>query len=383
MHRSETTKMIEPETLEPSMLEIASNVVLGVADARGPSVSPEPMPRPLAALQAAILPAVARPPCLVSFSGGMDSSFVLSVATKLAREQGLPDPVPVTWRFIGAPRAQESSWQDSVVADLKIVDWHILTADDDLDLIGPVARRMLTRYGVRYPVNSHLHVPLLEMAHGGSLLTGWGGDQVLTGWRPSRRPKMGSALRAKVPDRLVAVARQHRDDPFPWLRRSVSRELIRDVRAERRRDSWSPAERLDHAVISRDVVLANAGLAEVAADQQVHLIHPFLDQVFVASLRSALSDRATLSRSEILRGVSGGAFPDSSTAARPKAHFHEVFFREPTREFTRTWDGQGADATRVDRDALRRLWAQWPIPLGTAGLVQQLWLRSTDRLPAY
>ena len=131
--------------------------------------------------------------------------------------------------------------------------------------------------------------------------------------------------------------------------------------------SWSPAERLDHAVISRDVVLANAGLAEVAADQQVHLIHPLLDQAFVASLRSALSERATMSRSEILSGISGGAFPDSSTAARPKAHFHEVFFREPTREFARTWDGQGADATRVDRDALRRLWAQWPIPLGTAG----------------
>ncbi len=208
---------------------------------------PEQVLSPLPALEAAILPALTRPPCLVSFSGGMDSSFVLSVATRLARQQGLPDPVPVTWRFIGAPRALESDWQDTVVADLKIDDRHILTADDDLDLIGPVARRTLTRYGVRYPVNSHLHVPLVEMASGGSLLTGWGGDQVLTGWRPEPRPKLSGVLRAKVPDRLVAVARQHRDDPFPWLHRSVSRELIRDIRAERRREPLSLAERLDRA----------------------------------------------------------------------------------------------------------------------------------------
>ncbi len=131
------------------------------------------------------------------------------------------------------------------------------------------------------------------------------------------------------------------------------------------------------------MVLANTGLAEVAADQDVQLIHPLLDRGFVASLASEFADRPTLSRSEILTGISGGVFPDSATAVRPKAHFLEVFLREPTREFTRTWDGQGADPALVDRDALRRLWAQWPIPPGTYGLVQQLWLRSIDRDGAF
>ena len=56
----------------------------------------------LAALEAAIMPALLRSPCLVSFSGGRDSSAVLAVAARLARGAGLADPIPITIRVPAA-----------------------------------------------------------------------------------------------------------------------------------------------------------------------------------------------------------------------------------------------------------------------------------------
>ncbi|GGM53269.1 hypothetical protein GCM10011608_42680 [Micromonospora sonchi] len=64
--------------------------------------------------------------------------------------------------------------------------WHILPAGDDLDLVGPVAGRLLHRYGVLHPSNLHFHLPIIELAAGGALLTGVGGDQMLAGWHLPR-----------------------------------------------------------------------------------------------------------------------------------------------------------------------------------------------------
>jgi asparagine synthase (glutamine-hydrolysing) len=51
------------------------------------------------ALFAAIEPALASGKCLVAFSGGRESSWVLAVATEAARSHGYADPIPVTLRF--------------------------------------------------------------------------------------------------------------------------------------------------------------------------------------------------------------------------------------------------------------------------------------------
>src|SRR6185503_3688944 len=60
----------------PDPLETAAGVVLGVAPRRR---LPASAGGPLAALERAVLPALRRSPCLVSFSGGRDSSAVLAV----------------------------------------------------------------------------------------------------------------------------------------------------------------------------------------------------------------------------------------------------------------------------------------------------------------
>ena len=131
---------------------------------------------PVTVLEYVVARALPRPPCLVSFSGGHDSSLVLAAAARAARRERLPLPVPVTWRVTDAPRAEESRWQEAVLAALRLPDWIRLEAGDDLDFVGPVAAGVLRRHGLLHPANAYLHAPLIERAARGTLLTGVGGD---------------------------------------------------------------------------------------------------------------------------------------------------------------------------------------------------------------
>src|SRR5262245_7497196 len=96
-------------------LETATGLVNGIV--RQPRL-PDERGTPLAALEEAVLPALARPPCVVSFSGGRDSSAVLGVAVRAARRHGLDLPIPTTNRFPSAPGSNEDEWQESVIAHL-------------------------------------------------------------------------------------------------------------------------------------------------------------------------------------------------------------------------------------------------------------------------
>ena len=139
---------------------------------------------PSVALKRAVLPALLRPPCVVSFSGGRDSSLVLAAAVAVARTEGLALPVPITVRFPASAATDEQEWQERVVGQLGVADWVRLDLGDELDCIGPVARPVLLRHGVLWPPNAHFHVPQLEHAVGGALLTGVGGDEIFSpsGW---------------------------------------------------------------------------------------------------------------------------------------------------------------------------------------------------------
>ncbi|MEU4780693.1 asparagine synthase-related protein [Micromonospora sp. NPDC023633] len=361
----------------PTPYDLATGLVTGVAppDAaqEGPLCVVPTLLSPLAALEAAVLPALRRPPCLVSFSGGLDSSVVLAVAVRVARREGLPDPVPVTWRFTGAPRAYESPWQDEIIRVLDVGrDWQILTADDDLDLVGPVARRFLHRFGVLHPLNLHLHLPIVELAAGGSLLTGVGGDQILAGWR---RPAPASLLERA--GRLRAVVRRRRPATvvFPWLRPAAARHVRRAFLAEERAEPERLDERVAWHLRRRDLRTSVACFTRVADAHDVRLVQPLLDSVFAGALTGWAGHRRRPTRAELLAGIAAGELPASVTAPRRKAHFLAVFLRRPTREFVRHWDGHGIDEDVVDAAALRKVWSRWPIPECTAGLVQDLWLR--------
>lgn len=362
-----------------TQLERHSGVLVG-----GDPTASRPLSRstesPLAALERAVLPALRRTPCLVSFSGGLDSSFVLAVADRVARREGLPPPIPCTWRFVDAPRADESVWQEDVLRALALPDWQRLRADDDLDLVGPVAQRLLTRHGPLHPANLHLHLPIVEQAAGGSLLTGVGGDQILSGWRrPVAQRRLRRRLHDAAPSLVRAAVRRHRDDPFPWLHRAVSRRVLTGLERERQAEPRRFDRRVLWHTARRDLRTTCAGLDLIAADSDVLVVNPLVDPGFVTALAQRYGPHSLTDRAALLAEAGAGALPAAVSARRPKAHFLEVFLRTPTRALVSQWDGHGLDLSLVDGPALRQAWSQWPVPGGTAVLVQQVWASRQQR----
>ncbi len=361
----------------PTPLEIASGLVMGP----GTAATPEPDDAgpladqpggPLAALEAAVLPAVQRSPCVVSFSGGMDSSLVLGVATRVARRHGLPDPIPATWRFDDAPAAAESDWQDAAFAALGLREWSRLRAGDELDLIGPIAARLLRRYGVVYPPNLHLHLPIIELARGGSLLTGFGGDQILSGWGRPRR-----TLGSRLPDRARVRLRDiRRMNQLPWLRPEISRMLQRQGLVEKRSQPEDVGSRMEWHRRRREVLIAAAQFGEVAADHQVQAAHPLLDRSFHRALGGWSLPTGQVGRAQAMRRIGEDTLPSEIWQLRPKAHFTGVFVRSATTDFLRGWSADGEDTEWVDEAALRSMWQEPTVRVGSAMLLQQKWLRS-------
>lgn len=372
--------------------EIATGVVLDLPD----TVEPLPAPLetdPLAALDQAVRPALLRPPCLVSFSGGLDSSLVLAIAVRVARAEGLPDPVPVTLRFPDAPGSDESAWQDAVIGALGVnATWQILTLTDELDIVGEVAQRALRRYGLLHPTNAHGNLPILELGMGGSLLTGYGGDQMLSGLRsPAPRRRRSRTQRALNRLRRLPTALYRRlTHTGAPARSAFTFEWLQPTLADEARAAWqttlrSEPERLDQRIgwhlHHRDLVLTQASLAAVGADHNVVVRHPLLDPGFLAALSARHGHRRHARRDDLLAHITGDALPAVVTAPRRKATFADAYRRRPTRDFVQSWDGTGIDNEFVDTEALRRVWSRWPIPAITSTLVQQVWLATRPDSP--
>jgi asparagine synthase (glutamine-hydrolysing) len=362
----------EPSELAPgtglTALELASGFPGGEAEAAAP-LPPAPAGlEPLAALERAILPALRRGPCFVSFSGGRDSSAVLAAATSAARREGHPDPVPISQRFPDAPDSEESAWQERVVAHLGLRDWLRLELADELDYVGPVARRALGRHGVLYPFNAHFHVPMLELAAGGTLLTGYGGDDVLLAWRwqsealvlslrerPRLRglPRLGYFL-APLPARRAVASRATM--ARPWLtelgQRLFRQAIAREADEPRRFDMrvrWLARRRyLDLAARSKDLLAAEANAA---------VENPLLDHAFLAAVARAGGRFGPGDRTAAMRRFFSQVLPGDVLARPTKASFGDVFFREPSKRFLREWDGTTPFPELVDPEGMRGAWA--------------------------
>jgi hypothetical protein len=350
----------------------------------------------LAALEAAVLEPLRRSPCLVSFSGGLDSSVVLATAVRVARREGLAGPIPISWRFAAAPATQESDWQERVIAELGVADWIKLDGGPEHEFVGAVAMRAITAHGVLYPANAHLHAPLFEHACGGSLLTGVGGDEMLGCWRwraladvraRRRRPVARDALRwglSIAPLALAAqrIARRDACDPLDWLRAPFARRI---QRAEARERAAEPARwdrRLRWQADRRRLALALRSLDLLAADAGATVVHPLLAPGFLDALARAGGRNGFGDRAATLEAALSPVLPRALRGRRTKARFGEVFLGEHTRRFIAGWNGSGVDPEVVDVDALRAAWRSPQPPLFTALLMQQAALAARAAVPA-
>jgi asparagine synthase (glutamine-hydrolysing) len=370
---------------EPALqpLEVACGHPLG----SGPPVAlPSTTASPLEALEAAAVTGLRQAPCLVSFSGGVDSTLVLAVAVGAARRHGLPAPIPVTWRFPGAPATDETGWQERVIAELGIRDWERLTAGDELDFVGPVAQRVLTAHGLLHPPNAFLHEPLLRRAAGGALLTGIGGDQVLGLWRGrwlwdvlARRRRAGrrtplALLRALPASPALAALERRRVPDYSWLTAPARHEVVRRYSRQRAAEPAGWSAHLGWRLALRDTMLLSAAIDRIADAAGASVVNPLLDRGFVAALARAGGRMGFGNRRDTISALFSELMPAAALERRDKARFGEVFWDHATRELTAEWDGEGIDAALIDPDALRRLWTGDEPAVRTALLVQQLWL---------
>lgn len=324
------------------------------------------------ALVDAIRPALVDTSCLISFSGGMDSSFVLAVAAECAARDGLPAPVPIVLRFTNAPEADETARQHQVLQALRghgrCGEPIVLTVDDELDFAGSVARRMLDLIGPQVPTNIYSHLPMLDVAAGGTLLTGFGGDQLVGGHgrQLSRRTRVVAAL----PLRLEATLRRA-DDDLPWLRPDVAGECRRLRTARRRWRLLSARDRIVREAGSRLSTFARTGLDQLAHSCGARIAHPLFDAVFLARLADLLDVLPPIRRAPLYRLIAGDRLPAPVTAWHPKAVLRQVFDGPATAAAARSFDPDGLRPDvrdLLDVDGLMAMWRSRG-PVLAAGLL--------------
>jgi asparagine synthase (glutamine-hydrolysing) len=328
-----------------------------------------------------VRPAVETERCFVSFSGGRDSSAVLAAATAVARGAGLPLPVPVTIRAEHAPRSHESEFQESVVRHLGLSEWIRLEVEDELDALGPYARRGLERHGLLWPFNAHFHAPMLEQAAGGVLLTGIGGDELWSAahtrrlsWRRRVFAFAPGPLRREVLARRIPLR-------YPWLTAPAARQAQRAAAHDAAQQSRTVRGRMEQARSLRYLGVGTASLALLAADAGAELAHPLLDLGLWSAVAAAAPRGGFQGPRAALRATAGHLLPDDLLSRTSKASFDAIFFHTHSRQLAEAWTGEGVPAGLVDERALRKHWLSEQPDSHSLTLVQSAWLASAgDRL---
>lgn len=373
-----------------SPLELAAGFVLGLDPAASLPPALPGTPTARVAFEQVVREALRHGPCVVSFSGGRDSSAVLAVAARIARREGLAPPVAVSLRFTGVPAAEETAWQEKVVAEVGGVEWHRVEVDTELDLLGPVATREIERHGVLWPANTAFHAPIAPFARGGTLLTGFGGDEIMSpGWAWDRLNRVLTRRARPAPSDLVellasraphAVRRRVLDRrpepsaPSPWLRPEVDAQ----VQEEWKRLRDLEPVRHDQAVLrhwwsSRYVQVTRQSLGLLAAGHGAAVAHPFNDPRFLQAVARERGRAGPLHRSRETIRLFADVLPRETLVRVGKATFNGAFWGPETRAFVARWDGSGVDHELVDVERLAATWAGEDPDARTWPLLQSVW----------
>jgi asparagine synthase (glutamine-hydrolysing) len=299
---------------------------------------------------------------------------------------GLPLPIPTTHVFPDYPDTEEGDWQAMALRHLRLSDHHRQVFRGELNLLGPVVRASIRRHGLVAPAGSHLSVPTLAEARGGSVMTGMEGDGLFNGGsfgqaravlRNRVRPRLRTPLtfaRALAPRPLRrAVARRRAQLRVPWLRAEPLTRLL-DLDAD---EVASEPFRWDRYVAwwarRRYVVARPQAMNLLAEAHDVRLVHPLMDRTFLAAVAQVGGAWGWGDRTMTLRALFTGLLPDALLARESKADFTRAYWGKDTRDFIAAWDGTGLPDDLVDVDALRVAWAAEMPDARTGLLLHAAW----------
>ncbi|MEE6283046.1 asparagine synthase-related protein [Georgenia sp. MJ170] len=312
-------------------------------------------------------------PVFVSFSGGRDSSAVLAVAVGVAREVGADLPIPVIYRYPGDHNANEDEWQELVLRHIGVTEQVVLEITDQQRLLGTRAQESMARRGLVWPASLNLQHEMYSVVSGGTLLTGEGGDELLSGRRSApvarlrrtfqRRQRPGrhelrAAARSMLPQRATARSEAERVQAAvaPWLRGSAREEFLETV-AEDLIEPLRWDRSIRHAATLRPVARAiYHNLDLVARDYDVDLIHPLLAPEFVSAWIRDGGMLGFTGRTVAMRHLFSDVLPEKVLSRSDKAFFNASRVGAVEHRFARGWDGGGLDLEYVDPEVLRRAW---------------------------
>lgn len=380
----------KPSLYELEPLELAAGWVFGNGD-EPPEVGIRGSPRD--ELEVLLLDALQRSPCVVAFSGGRDSSALLATAVDIARRHGLPDPIAVTRRYSDHPDAHETEWQTMVIRHLEVEDWICIEMDDRCDLIGTYARPVLLGHGLVWPFAAYTNLPMFEVARGGAVLTGEGGDSVFGAHRAAvaRHLTSGSARQRVRAARLLpalagpkAVRRRlvrrtlERDDASTWLRPDARAEILDRLASDEVDQPWRWGKAVRRHPMRRSWRAGCLTIEVLANEYDVTVSHPLFDHRFLAAVASAVHRHGPMSRAEVMTGLFGDLLPASTLSRNTKAAFNTTVVGSASREFIDAWHGDGVDPMLVSPEALQREWRSPRPHAASFGLLQAAWLDSRD-----
>ena len=371
-------------TLDP--LEVAGGWVNGY--------DPLPMPpagSPRQVLDDLLLRHLRRSPCLVAFSGGRDSSVLLAAAVVLARRERLPLPTPITLSYPDAADSDEAAWQQQVLDHLGVTHRIVLTVHDEHDPLGPVATPVLRRHGLVWPPNFAPTLRMMDLARGGVLLTGEGGDETFGLKRITpltkvlkSRGRVSPTVYKDVPGALAPALLRRRSAMRgryrrPWLHPDVETELARKDAADMAafalhagRNTWQFATR-------RCARIGYETMRSLGAEMNVEYVQAFAEPAVVAAVAARAGFLGWTGRTATMRTLFGDLLPREVLERRTKALFANAVFTRHTREFARTWNGTGVDTDLVNPEALRDNWLSPTPHAPSMSLLQQAWLAEHAR----
>ncbi|HEY1316414.1 MAG TPA: hypothetical protein VGF10_04305 [Gaiella sp.] len=369
-----------PSHLTP--LELAVSRTLGVE--RRPPLQRSAPESPELSLERILEPAVAGGRCVVSFSGGRESAWLLAAATSAARRHGHPDPVPATLRRGGAASRRESEHQERIVRHLGLEDWERIDVGDDLELLGPYARRALSEAGILFPAHLYVFLPLLDLARGGALLAGgvltdffiywrWARLSEVIGLRrrPRRRDLRELAVAALPRRARRAILRPERGlEPPAWLRPDAAREAQRLLLSQFGDIPVSFAAAMSSQRTHRCHTATRESLDALGAAAGARFLMPLRDDRYVAAVAAAGGRRGFGDRSTTAERLAGSVLPVELLQRSDGAGDRYATVGDATRAFLDTWSGAGLDSEVVDVAVLRDTWSSGDVPYASTMLLQ-------------
>jgi asparagine synthetase B (glutamine-hydrolysing) len=328
--------------------------------------------------------------CFVEFSGGVDSSLVLSAATCVARAAGSSMPIPVTLRYAAA-NTDESRYQDEMIEFLGLTEWFIVDAEDELDLLGDSAKQHLLTHGPTIAARIAtrdwwLRQLDLNGQHDVSIINGEGGDEVL-----------GSAPLATAHAlRYATIHRRHRRQAIRVAQHAATRRWnalrgrsgrppwltpfgVRRHRAIPRRRALTMRRFLRNYRSANTLVQAQAQLSAQAARHDLSYFSPLLDLDFLAGLATTIPDHQFINRPLTIRSHFADFLPPTLQQRTSKVYFGDAIFNTATRRFAHEWDGHsGVPLDLVDPEVVRSSWLR-DRDARSGLMLQSAWLATHDQ----